>query len=571
MVSCKWLLLAVSLTGSTISVCGQGRNYGRSMVITQQGIVATCQSLASQAGIQMLSRGGSAVDAAIAANAVLAVMEPDMDGIGGDLFVLYREGATGKLVGLNASGPAPQALTPEFLAGQGIKVMPTHGIHSVTVPGAVEGWAKMHARYGRLPWKDLFQSAIAYAEQGFPVHEVIQEAWSEPTQVAKLKRDPESVRVFLPDGKPPEVGQIFRNPGMGKALRLIATQGRDAFYKGEIAAAILKTSQRLGGKLTSADLAEFTAEWVTPVSTEYRGWRVYELPPNGQGMAALEMLNIMETFQPSGSTPFNSVEMHKRIEAMKLAYSDLYRYNADPRFEKIPTSGLISKEYAKSRAALINLQQANCQVPPGSPMKGDTTYLTVVDRDGNIASWIQSVADNFGSGITVGGMGFILHNRGWGFTLEDGHPDRLAGGKRPFHTIIPAYMERGDEHIGFGIMGGSNQPLAHAQFVSNMVDFGMNIQQAMEAPRFTKKTAGGCDISIEDRTPLQTLQELSARGHDIRIRREYTMEMGRGQAILHNSRTKTNYAASDPRADGSANPEPIVTRQETHPLQTRAK
>ena len=427
----------------------------------------------------------------------------------------------------------------------------------------------MHARYGKLPWKDLFQSAIYYAERGFPVHEVIQEAWSEPTQVAKLKKDPESVRVFLPGGKPPAVGQLFRNPDMAKALRLIADQGRDAFYKGEIAAAILSTSARYGGKMTSADLADFSAEWVQPIHTEYRGWNVYELPPNCQGMAALEMLNMMETQPPAGKDPFNSAEMHKRIEAMKIAYSDLNRYNADPRFASIPASGLISKEYARERAQLINPQQANCNVPAGRPMKSDTTYLTVVDRDGNMASWIQSIADNFGSGITVAGMGFMLHNRGWGFTLEENHPDRLAGGKRPFHTIIPALMERGDEYIGFGIMGGANQPLAHAQFVSNIVDFGMNVQQAMESPRFTKKTAGGCDISIEDRVPLQTLQELSARGHDIRIRREYTMEMGRGQAILHNSRTKTNYAASDPRADGSAEPEPVPLSDPAQ-LSTRA-
>src|SRR5258707_10543482 len=273
---------------------GPGRSYGRSAVITQQGIVATSQALASQVGVQILTRGGSAVDAAIAANAVLAVMEPDMNGVGGDLFVLYWDASTGKLTGLNASGPAPGALTPDFLNKAGIKTMPTEGIHSVTVPGAVDGWAKMHARYGKLPWKDLFQPAIAYAEQGFPVPEVIQEAWSDPVPLKKLRADAESVRVFLPDGRPPNVGEIFRNPGLAKALRLIAEQGRDAFYKGDIAAAILETSHRLGGTLTQSDLAAFSSEWVTPISTDYRGWRVYELPPNGQGMAALEMLNIME-------------------------------------------------------------------------------------------------------------------------------------------------------------------------------------------------------------------------------------------------------------------------------------
>jgi gamma-glutamyltranspeptidase / glutathione hydrolase len=540
---------------------GPGRSYGRSAVITQQGIVATSQALASQAGVQMLTRGGSAVDAAIAANAVLAVMEPDMNGVGGDLFVLYWDASTGKLAGLNASGPAPKALTPGFLNKAGIHVMPTEGIHSVTVPGAVDGWAKMHARYGKLPWKDLFQPAIAYAEQGFPVPEVIQEAWSDPVPLKKVRANAESVRVFLPEGRPPNVGEIFRNPGLAKTLRLIAEQGRDAFYKGDIAAAILKTSHRLGGTLTQADLAAFSSEWVTPISTEYRGWRVYELPPNGQGMAALEMLNIMEaTPRVSGGEASSSVEMHKRIEAMKLAYSDLQRYDADPRFSDIPVDALLSKDYARKRAALIDPRQANCNVAPGRPVEGNTTYLTVVDRAGNIVSWIQSIADNFGSGITVEGLGFILHNRGWGFTLERDHPDVLAGGKRPFHTIIPAFMERADEHIGFGIMGGANQPLAHAQFVSNIVDYGMNLQEALEVPRFFKKTAGGCDVSIEGRVPPATLQQLSERGHEIRIRRSYTMEMGRGQAILHNSRTRTNYAASDPRADGFADPEPIIVK-----------
>ncbi len=554
--------LLISFCAATTAYA-QGRSYGRSMLITQQGIVATSQYLASQAGVQMLSRGGSAADAAIAANAVLAVTEPDMNGIGGDLFVLYREGATGKLIGLNASGPAPRALSPEFLAKAGVTTIPTRGIHSVTVPGAVDGWARMHERYGKLPWSDLFQPAIAYAERGFAVHEVIQEAWSDPPQVEKLRADPESVRVFLPAGKPPETGQIFRNPDMAKALRLIAEQGRDAFYKGEIATAILKTSEFWGGTMTASDLAGFSSEWVTPISTDYRGWRVYELPPNGQGMAALMMLNIMETFRPAGDNPFTATEMHKRIEAMKLAYADLNRYNADPHVSSVPVPALLSKDYARKRAALINPQQADCNAPAGTPVKGDTTYLTVVDRDGNMASWIQSIADNFGSGLTARGMGFILHNRGWGFTLEANHPNRLEGGKRPFHTIIPAFMERDNEHIGFGIMGGANQPLAHAQFVSNMVDFGMNLQQALEAPRFTKKGPGGCDVYIEDRTPLETLQQLSARGHEIRIRREYTMEMGRGQVILHNSRTKTNYAASDPRADGAASPEPIVAGFET--------
>ena len=533
----------------------QGRNYGRSMVISQQGIAATSQTLASQAGAQILAKGGSAADAAIAANAVLAVVEPMMDGLGGDLFVLYWEKSTGKLTGLNSSGPAPKGLSPAYLAQHGIHAMPQEGIHAVTVPGAVDGWSKMHQRFGKLPWKDLFQPAIAYAEQGFPVTEAIHEAWVVGT--ARLQTQPESAHLFLPGGKVPKEGDLFRNPEMAKAFRILAEQGPRAFYEGELAAAILKTSKRLGGTMTSQDLASFSAEFVTPISTDYRGWKVSEIPPNGQGMAALEMLNIMETSPPASGGPSMPIEMHKRIEAMKLAYSDVRRYVADPRTIDVPVAQMLSKEYARKRAALIDPRHAHCDVPPGHPISGDTTYLTIVDKDGNIASWIQSIYSEFGSGVTVDGMGFLLHNRGAGFTLDPQHPNVLAGGKRPFHTIIPGFMEKGDLHVGFGIMGGANQPLAHAQFVSNMVDYGLNVQAALEAPRFTKKNASGCDVSIESRVPRATLQQLSERGHQIAIRREYTQEMGRGQAILHDSKTGTNYAASDPRADGSAVPEPI--------------
>jgi gamma-glutamyltranspeptidase / glutathione hydrolase len=534
-----------------------GRSYGRSMVISRQGIAATSHALASQAAAQILARGGSAADAAIAANAVLAVVEPMNCGPGGDLFVLYWEAKSGKLTGLNGSGPAPRGLTPAFLEGRGVKTMPQAGIHSVTVPGAVDGWAKIHQRFGRLPWKDLFAAAIFYADQGFPVTEGIAAQWAESENVRRNQADEESARVFLPNGRPPRQGELFRNPDMARALRLIAEEGPDAAYKGEIASAILETSRRYGGTMTAEDLANFSSEWVEPLSIDYRGWRVYELPPNGQGMAALEMLNIMET---SPATPLgadSAVEMHKRIEAMKLAYADVRRYDADPRTYRAPVEQLLSKEYARKRAALIDPDRANGNVPAGQPMASDTVYLTVVDRDGNIASWIQSNSSAFGAGITVRGMGFILQNRGGGFTLEADHPNVLAGGKRPFHSIIPAFMARGDQHIGFGIMGGSNQPLAHAQFVSNLVDYGMNIQAALEAARFTKRNSGGLDVSIESRVPLTTLQELSERGHQIAIRRPYTVEMGRGQAVLHDSTTGINYGASDPRADGMAVPEPV--------------
>ena len=533
-----------------------GRNYGRSMVIAQQGIVATSQTLASQAGAQILAAGGSAVDAAIAANAVLSVLEPMMDGPGGDLFVLYWDAKTGKLTGLNSSGPAPRGLTPQFLAAKGIKTMPASGIHSVTVPGAVRGWAAMHDRYGKLPWKDLFAAAIAYADQGFPLPEAIREEWF----TARLETNEESKRLFLPGGKPPAVGEVFRNPDLARVYRRIASDGPDAVYKGEIASAILATSQSLGGTMTTEDLAAFSPEWVQPISIEYRGWRVYELPPNGQGMAALEMLNIMETSPADPKGPFTAAELHKRIEAMKLAYSDLHRYNADPRSHDVPVAALLSKDYARKRAALIDPNKANCGVTAGQPIGSDTTYLTVADREGNIVSWIQSIYSQFGSGVAVKGMGFELHNRGAGFTLDPASPNVLAGGKRPFHTIIPAFLERGDVHIGFGIMGGANQPLAHAQLVSNLVDYGMNIQQALESPRFTKNNAAGCELSIEGRVPASALAELSKLGHKPTVRREYTQEMGRGQAILRDSKTGVNYAASDPRADGSAVPEPIAPR-----------
>ena len=546
--------LIVMLVLSGLWLLAQPRDYGRSMVITQQGIAATSQTLASQAGAQILAKGGSAVDAAIAANAVLGVVEPMMDGIGGDLFVIYWDAKTGKLTGLNASGPAPRALSAEFLAKQGVRSIPD-GIHSVTVPGAIDGWAKMHERFGKLPWKDLFQAAIAYAEQGFPVTEDAQRYWA--GSAAVLRQQAETARVYLPGGRAPRVGEVFKNPEMGRALRILAEKGRDAFYKGEIAEAILKTSRRLGGTMTAEDLASFSAEWVEPISTEYRGWRVYELPPNSQGIAALEMLNIMETMTAGKNGPYAADELHRRIESMKLAYSDL-RYNGDPRFADIPVRSLLSKEYARKRAAAIDPGKANCSVAAGAPTFGETTYLTVVDKDGNVASWIQSLFDYFGSGVTVDGMGFLLHDRGKNFTLTPGSPNLLAGGKRPSHTISPGFMERGDQHIGFGIMGGSNQAMAHAQFVSNVVDYGMNVQQAMEAARFRKTGAPGCDVRIEGRVPAAVIRGLMRLGHQVQTIAPYdSSATGRGQAILYNSSTKVKFGASDPRADGAAVPEPI--------------
>jgi gamma-glutamyltranspeptidase/glutathione hydrolase len=541
---------AVTLAASTSA---QDRSYGRSMVVTNYGIVATTSVLASAAGARVLEQGGSAVDAGIAANAVLGVTEPMMNGIGGDLFAIYWEAKTGKLYGLNASGWAPQGLTIEHLEAKGLHAMPQEGIDSVTVPGAVDGWTKLHDRFGKLAWSELFQPAIFYAKHGFAVPEMAHAYWE--TAAPQLMKYPESRRVYLPGDQAPGLGQMFRNPDLAGALTLIAQQGEAAYYKGDIARAILTTSSELGGTMTAEDLGTYSAEWVEPISTQYRDWTVYELPPNGDGMAALEMLNIMDTFKPSPDGPSSTAELHTRIEAMKLAYADVLAYDGDPRFSKIPVAQLLSKDYAAKRAALIDPAKANCQVAPGALPRSDTTYLSVVDREGNILSLIQSNYQEFGSDVTVKGMGFALQDRGGLFSVDRKSPDALAGHKRPFHTIIPAFMQKGDQHIGFGIMGGMNQPLAHAQFVSNVVDYHMNVQAAMEAPRFTVSSKLGCHILIESRVGPQSVSQLTSMGHVLDVRKEYSSTMGRGQAVLHDSSTQVNYGASEPRADGAAIPE----------------
>ncbi len=533
----------------------QDRTQARSMVISRQGIVATSQTLASQAGAQILARGGSAMDAAIAANAVLGVVEPMSDGIGGDLFAIYWDAKTGKLTGINASGWAPKALSIEYLRKKGISSMPQNGIQSVTVPGCVDGWDKLHRKFGRVPWRDLFQPAIYYARNGFPVTEMIAGAWSRA--VSTLEMDENGRRIFLRDGQAPAVGEIFRNQEVARALELIADTGPAAFYRGPIAKALLKTSDRLGGTMAGADLSEFASEWVEPISTDYRGWKVYELPPNGQGMATLEMLNIMERFPLAADGAMSADAFHIKIEAQKLAYADLQRYLADPRFAKVPVAGILSKKYAAERAGLIDVKRARCDGQAGDPKQysGDTIYLSAVDREGNIASLIQSVYLSFGSGVVVEGYGFHLQDRGGLFEMDPEHPNALAGRKRPFHTIIPAFMEKGPVHIGFGIMGGLNQAQAHAQFVSNMVDHGMNIQAALEAPRFTKLTFGGCDVMIEARVPADVRADLAERGHRLELQGDFSSWMGGGQAVIHDSAAGVNYAASSPRKDGAAVPE----------------
>ncbi len=523
------------------------------MVVTQYGIVATSYVQASQAGARVLEEGGSAVDAGIAANAALGVLEPMTNGIGGDLFAIYWEKKSGKLYGINASGWAPKGQSLERLRAKGLKEVPTYGIEAVTVPGAVDGWAKLHGRFGKLPWPQVLAPAISLAKDGNPVAEVIHGYWEHGVEA--LKTDPASEKLYMPGGKVPDVGQVFRNPELAQTLTLIAQGGRDAYYKGPIAQAIVNTSTSFGGTLSGADLSEYSAEWVEPISTTYRDWKVYELPPNGDGMAALEMLNIMEQFPAANGGPESAAELHTRIEAMKLAYADVLAYDGDPRFVKVPVAELLSKDFAAARAKKIDAAHANCTVAPGALKGSDTTYLTVIDHEGNILSLIQSNYESFGSGITVKGMGFVLHDRGALFSLDPKSPDAIAPRKRPFHTIIPGFMERGDEHIGFGIMGGMNQPLAHAQFVSNVVDYHMNIQAAMEEARFTVGAKLGCNIMIESRVPEKTRDELTAMGHVLDVRDKYSTRMGRGQAVRDDAAGKVHYGASDPRADGTALPE----------------
>jgi gamma-glutamyltranspeptidase/glutathione hydrolase len=534
----------------------QEREQARSMVITRQGIVATAQTLASQAGAQVLARGGSAVDAAIAANALLGVVEPMMNGIGGDLFVIYFEAKTGKLYGYNGSGAAGKRMSIAALKAKGLGAMPSKGIHTVTVPGAVEGWEQLHRRFGKLPWRDLMQPAIYYAREGFPVTEIIQ--WDWENGQSALRGDANAQRVFLPGGRAPKTGEVFRNAELAKAYAILADGGAAAFYKGAIAQAILATSERLGGLLTASDFASHKGEWVEPIATDYRGWRVFELPPNGQGIGALQMLNLFERFDLPRMNPLSAEALHLKIESQKLAYADLRAYVGDPRFVAVPVREMLDKPYAASRAAAIDLAKANCAVAAGELPKtsGNTTYLSVVDREGNIASWIQSISDLWGSHVVVDGLGFHLHDRGSGFVFDEQHPNALAPGKRPFHTIIPGFLQKGAQSIGFGIMRGMNQSLAHAQFVSYVVDHGANIQMALEGARFTRRAPSGCDVMVEGRVPAAEIEKLRALGHDVDVRAAYSGQMGGGHAVMYDAATGVKFGASSPRKDGAAIPQP---------------
>src|SRR3981189_2626298 len=526
---------------------------GRSRIATKYGIVAASQPLAARAGVRILERGGNAVDAAIATNAMMGVMEPMMNGIGGDLFVIVYDAKANKLYGLNASGWAPKELTIEYLQKQGIRSMPQQGVNAITVPGAVDGWQKMADKFGRRKLAEDLAAAIRMARDGYPVPEWTAAYWA--SEVDYLRTDETAAKTYLPGDHAPKVGEVFRNPDLAWSLEQIAQQGREAFYKGEIAAKILDSMKRRGGPMRAADLAEYSGEFVEPISTTYRDWTVYELPPNVQGMAALEMLNIMETF-PLGQKDwgFGSANaLHAMIEAKKLAYADLRKYIGDPRKQKLPVATLISKQWAAQRAKRIDSNHANCDAGAGEmPAGHDTTYLSVVDRDGNMVSMIQSNYQAFGSGIVAAGTGFALHDRGGLFSLDATSPNALAGRKRPLHTIIPAFAQKGDVRVPFGIMGGWNQSQAHAQFVANMVDFKMNIQAALEAPRFSKHTFSGCDVMMENRFSPKVREELASKGHKIDLKGAFTSAVGGGQAVLRDFAAGVNYGASDPRKDGQA-------------------
>jgi gamma-glutamyltranspeptidase / glutathione hydrolase len=534
----------------------QDRSQARSMVISRSGIVVAESPLAAQAGARILERGGNAVDAAIATNAMMGVVSPMMNGIGGDLFAIVYDAKAGKLYGLNASGWAPKSLTIDTLHKRGLREMPQSGVQTITVPGAVDGWQKLSDKFGRKKLGEDLAAAIETAQKGFPVTEWVAMYWAPAADY--LRGDEAAAKLYLPQDRPPKVGEIFRNPDLAWSLEQIAQHGRDSFYKGEISQRILDAVKRHGGEMTAPDLAEYSSEWVEPISTTYREWTVFELPPNGQGFAALEMLNIMETF-PLGQKDFgfgSAKAMHVMIEAKKLAYADLLKYLGDPRGQNLPVKALVSKEWAAERAKLINPDHANCEVAAGTlPAGHDTTYLAVVDRDGNMVSMIQSNYDSFGSGIVAPGTGFALHNRGALFTLEASSPNALAGRKRPRHTIIPAFAQKGDTRVAFGIMGGWNQAQAHAQFMADLADFKMNIQAALEAARFTKHTFGGCDVQMENRFSQKVRDELGAKGHKIEVLGTYSSAVGGGQAVLRDLASGVNFGASDPRKDGEAIPE----------------
>jgi len=558
--------LLILMTIMSIALTGQDRRSGkpwttRSEVIAQNGMVCSSHPLASQAGVDILKKGGSAIDAAIAVNACLGLMEPTGCGIGGDLFAIVWDAKTERLYGLNASGPAPKGITIDYFKENGIERIPAYGPLPVTVPGCVDGWYELHTKFGTLSMDEILQPAIDYAERGFPLTEVIASAFRSNVN-RFISQYPNVKEIYAPNQEQWSKGDIFKNPLLAKTLRLIAQNGRDEFYRGSIARTISDFIKNQGGFLRYEDLADYRSEWIDPVSTSYRGYDVWELPPNGQGITALQMLNILEGYDMS-SFGFGSPEhIHYFVEAKKLVFEDRARYYADPRFYEAPIEQLISKEYAAERRKLIRNNRAASDVQPGViAHPNNTIYLTVADKEGNMVSLIQSNYHGMGSGMVPPGLGFMLHDRGELFSLDPDHANALAPGKRPFHTTIPAFITKdGKPFLSFGVMGGDYQPLGHVLIAMNIIDFGMNVQEAGDAPRIDHSGSSspmgdvqdgkGGSVVLENGFSSETVRRLLGMGH--RVSYGFGGSFGGYQAIMYDPVRKVYFGASESRKDGGA-------------------
>jgi gamma-glutamyltranspeptidase/glutathione hydrolase len=533
-----------------------GENFtSRSEVIAAHGMVASSHPLATQIGLEILKKGGSAVDAAIAVNAALGLMEPTGNGIGGDLFAIVWDAKTRKLYGLNASGPAPKKLSLEYFQKNNLSEYPEFGPLPVTVPGVVAGWSELHNKFGKLPIKSLFKPTIEYAKDGFPVTETI--AYYFELNKQRFQDYPNFKEVWMANGDVPKTGEIFKNPALARTLEILSEKGLDQFYTGNIARITAGFIQEQGGFLSYEDLASFQPEWVEPISTNYRGFDVWELPPNTQGLATLQILNILENFNLAELGLFSPEYIHLFIEAKKLAFADRAKFYADPRFAELPIETLLSKDYAAKRREEINLKKAALVDASGLPKHGDTVYLTTADENGNMVSLIQSNYSGMGSGMTPPDLGFMLQNRGTLFSLDPKHLNVVAGGKRSFHTIIPAFVTKdGEPFISFGVMGGATQPQAQAQVLINIIDFGMNLQEAGDAPRIVhsgssqpsgSRMKNGGTVSLESAFDEKIRKELIKMGHQLEYEKG---SFGGYQAIM--KKNGVYYGASESRKDGQA-------------------
>ena len=554
-------VLVLSIFAST-AINGADRVTGevfamRSPVLATSAMAATSQPLATQVALDVMKNGGNAIDAAIAANALLGLVEPTGNGLGGDLFAIVWDAKTKKLYGLNASGRSPKSLSLEWFTQNGHQSIPSHGPLPVTVPGAVDGWFMLHDRFGKKPMNELLKPTIDYAKEGFPVSQLIAYYWNR--SIPLLERWPGFSEQFTIEGRAPAEGEIWKNPGLAKTLQSIADGGRDAFYKGDIAKTIANYMEKNGGFLSYEDLSSHTGNWVDPVSTNYRGYDVWELPPNGQGIAALQILNIMELFDISSMDHDSAEYVHLFTEIKKLVFEDRAKYYADSEFNKIPVTTLISKDYAQKRSGLLNLDRATNTYPAGKLLEeGDTIYLTTADKEGNMVSLIQSNYRGMGSGMAPDGLGFVLQDRGEMFSLEEGHFNQFEGGKRPFHTIIPAFVTKGGlPWMSFGLMGGAMQPQGHAQIVINMIDFEMDIQAAGDAPRIhhtgSSEPTGevminGGILNLETGYSYETIRQLMRMGHEI----QYANGPYGGYQAIHRAPNGVYWGATETRKDGHA-------------------